>query len=292
MAVIDAVEVIPAAASLTCSEVTAANERDIAMIDMNRLLTQVMGAAPGQPTSAPEGSGMPRDLRSLAGQVMSQMAPGHSGSGIGYAGALGSGALAGGLAGLLFGSKKMREVAGTAIQIGAVAAIGGLAYKAYQNYRQGKPIVPQSVTDMLGGASPQSMPLPTPADSIPPEYRSPEAARLLLRTMVAAAAADGHLDRVEYERIRQQLRASGLNEEEQFFLSQLIAHPSSIAELAAAATTPELRIEVYTAARLAVDRDTAVEREWLEQLAASLDLEPGLKAHLDAIESQQRMRAA
>jgi uncharacterized membrane protein YebE (DUF533 family) len=292
MALIDAAELIPAIASLTCGEVTVANEKDIAMIDMNRLLTQVMGATPGQTASAPDVSGMPRDLRSLAGQVMSQMAPGHSGSGIGYAGALGSGALAGGLAGLLFGSKKMREVAGTAIQIGAVAAIGGLAYKAYQNYRQGKPIVPQSVTDMIGGASPQSMPLPAPADTIPEEYRSPEAARLLLRTMVAAAAADGHLDRVEYERIRQQLRASGLNEEEQFFLSQLIAHPSSIAELAAAATTPELRVEVYTAARLAVDRDTAVERDWLEQLAVALDLEPGLKAHLDAIESQPRMRAA
>jgi len=43
----------------------------------------------------------------------------------------------------------MREVASTALQVGAVAAIGGLAYKAYQSYQQGRPVVPQGVRDVL-----------------------------------------------------------------------------------------------------------------------------------------------
>ncbi len=43
----------------------------------------------------------------------------------------------------------MRKVASSAVKIGAVAAIGGLAYNAYQNYQQGKAVVPQSVTNML-----------------------------------------------------------------------------------------------------------------------------------------------
>lgn len=259
------------------------------MIDMNRLLTHVIGGSQIQGGAGQQERGSERALQSLAREAPHP----NGGLGIGYAGALGTGALAGGLAGLLFGSKQMREVAGTAVQIGAVAAVGGLAYKAFQNYRQGKPVVPQSLADMLGGSAPPGrVEGPSRDDATPLEFRSPEAARLLLRTMVAAAAADGHLDRMEYDRIRQQLLSSGLNEEEQFFLSQLIVRPSSIPELAAAATTPELRIEVYTAARLAVDRDSSVEREWLDQLASALDLDPRLKAHLDAIGTEQHMRAA
>jgi uncharacterized membrane protein YebE (DUF533 family) len=37
---------------------------------------------------------------------------------------LGTGALAAGLAARLFGSKRLRDVSGTALQVGAVAAIG------------------------------------------------------------------------------------------------------------------------------------------------------------------------
>ncbi|NJL07594.1 MAG: tellurite resistance TerB family protein [Methylacidiphilales bacterium] len=51
---------------------------------------------------------------------------------------LGSGALAGGLAGLLLNSKHVRKHAGTALQVGAAAVLGGLAYKAYQDYRAGR----------------------------------------------------------------------------------------------------------------------------------------------------------
>lgn len=107
-----------------------------------------------------------------------------------------------------------------------------------------------------------------------------------------AVAADGHLDASEYGRIRQQLRSSGLNEEEQLFLSQIIMRPSTIEELAAAAATPELKVEVYAAARLAIDPDSPAERNWLDQLAAALKLETGLTAHLDAIGGAKHARAA
>ena len=215
----------------------------------------------------------------------------------GYAGALGTGAIAGGLAGILFGNKRMREVAGTAVQIGAVAAIGGLAYKAYQNYRQGKPIVPQSITDMLAEVTKQSRDpgaaqAPAIEAWIPPRDQSADVGKLLLRAMIAAAAADGHLDSAEYDRIRQQLVASSLDAEEQLFLSQLIMRPSTIEELAAEANTPDLRTEVYAAARLAIDPDAQAERDWLGRLAAALNLAPGLRDHLDAIGGARQARAA
>ena len=46
-----------------------------------------------------------------------------------------SGALAGGLATILLGSKMGREFAGDAVKLGGMAVIGGLAYKAYQDWQ-------------------------------------------------------------------------------------------------------------------------------------------------------------
>jgi len=279
------------------------------MIDVNQLLTQLMGGIAdhggrhdtnqfgvSQSGPADDGDRTPAgDARPRwpSAQQMSDQANGLSG----YAGAFGTGALAGGLAGILFGNKRMREVAGSAVQIGAVAAIGGLAYKAYQNYRQGKPVVPQGITDMLAGGPAQSRDhliaqQPAIGAWIPPRDQSAHVSRLLLRAMIAAAAADGDLDAAEYDRIRQQLRASGLNAEEQLFLSQLVMRPSTIEELAAEANTPELRAEIYAAARLAIDPDSPAERDWLDRLAATLTLEPGLRAHLDAIGAARHVRAA
>lgn len=277
------------------------------MIDVNKLLTQVVGGISGDPGR----QGGNESLRNLS-RPSDNQEPAASGSGrwpsaqqisdhahalSGYAGALGTGALAGGLAGILFGNKRMREVAGTAVQIGAVAAIGGLAYKAYQNYRDGKPVVPQSITDMLASAPPQSRdsggtPLPAIEAWIPPQDQSADVSKLLLRVMIAAATCDGDLDAAEYDRIRQQLVASNLDTEEQLFLSRLIMRPSSIEELVADANTPELGAEVYAAARLAIDPDAATERDWLDRLAAALKLAPGLRAHLDAISGSKQARAA
>ena len=45
----------------------------------------------------------------------------------------------GGLGGLVLGTKAGRAMAGSAIKLGALALIGGLAYQAIQNYQQGKP---------------------------------------------------------------------------------------------------------------------------------------------------------
>jgi uncharacterized membrane protein YebE (DUF533 family) len=215
----------------------------------------------------------------------------------GYAGALGTGTLAGGLAGMLLGNNRMREVASGAVQIGAVAAIGGLAYKAYQNYQQGKPIVPQVIANMLAGGPTQSQDhimaqQPAIGSWIPLENQSAHVSRLMLLAMIAAATADDNLDVSEYERTREQLRASDLNSKEQLFVSQLIMRPSTIEQLAAEANTPELAAEVYAAARLAIDPDSQAERDWMDRLAAALALDPGLRAHLDAIGQTKNVRAS
>jgi hypothetical protein len=52
---------------------------------------------------------------------------------------LGAGAALGGLGALILGTGAGRSLAGSAIKLGGLALIGGLAYKAYQNYQQGLP---------------------------------------------------------------------------------------------------------------------------------------------------------
>ena len=44
---------------------------------------------------------------------------------------------AGALVAVLLGTGTGRQVTGTALKLGGIAAIGGLAYKAYQNYKNG-----------------------------------------------------------------------------------------------------------------------------------------------------------
>ena len=48
---------------------------------------------------------------------------------------------AAGAGGAILGTKTGRAVAGGAARIGALALIGGLAYKAFQNYQSGKPLI-------------------------------------------------------------------------------------------------------------------------------------------------------
>ena len=52
---------------------------------------------------------------------------------------LGAGAALGGLGALILGTGTGRSLAGSAVKLGGLALIGGLAYKAYQNYQQGLP---------------------------------------------------------------------------------------------------------------------------------------------------------
>lgn len=274
------------------------------MIDVNQVLAKVIGSA--MPTGQTQPMPVPvRNPVTSAGRhrIWPPHHPGdkyepaqstsHS-SLVDQIGALGVGAAAGGLVGSLLGSKKMREVAGTVLQVGAVAAVGGLAYKAFQNYRQGKPVIPQGISDMLASNSSANDAKSDVVDRrwIPNSENSGETATLILQAMVAAAAADGRLDKLEYMRIREQLHASGFSGEEQLLLSQLMMHPCTIEDLAAASTTLEQRVEIYTAARLAIDNDTSSEQEWLERLALALDIPNELKAHIDAIGGAPKAAAA
>jgi uncharacterized membrane protein YebE (DUF533 family) len=195
---------------------------------------------------------------------------------------LATGAAIGGLAGLLLGTRTGRNIAGNAAALGGLALVGGLAYKAFQNYQAGKPL--------LGGAAPgqipgqiEEAPAASPFGHTGDEATDNETAILLIRAMIAAAASDGLIDNEERSRIVGGLEQAGLDVAAARFLDAEFASPASASALAAAAMSPEVRAEVYTAARIAIDPDTPEERAFLADLAARLGLERGFIDHIESV---------
>ena len=105
---------------------------------------------------------------------------------------------------------------------------------------------------------------------------------LYLRTMVAAASADGQIDENERKRIVQGLTQAGIDVEATRWLEREMAAPADVEELADGVTSPEKAAQVYAAARITIDPDTIQEREFLRQLCEALDLDQDLKTQIDS----------
>jgi uncharacterized membrane protein YebE (DUF533 family) len=198
---------------------------------------------------------------------------------------LGTGAAIGGLGAVLLGTGAGRSLAGSAAKLGSLALIGGLAYKAYQNYQQGQPVLPG-----VGGTTAK----PGPATGQPPVQAAPEGsgfeagaatnahATVLIRAMIAAAAADGRIDDTEQAKILGALKQGGLDAAAQQFLAQEIKKPATIDEIADAVQSEEEGVQVYTAARITVNPDAQAEHAFLEALADALGIDDELAKHIDA----------
>lgn len=242
------------------------------MIDASKLLDLVMGGG-AQPQDG--GQSVPATRPGAAAPSPSvdlmEQAKAFLGS---RGGTFAGGAAAGTIATLLLGTKGGREMAGDVLKLGAAAALGGLAYKAYTNYQEGKPVIGARASELLSAAR-QGATLPgaPPADAH---------ALLLLRAMIASALSDGLIDASERQRIVGRLADLGVDAEERQFLEREIAAPWTPQQFAAAASTPEVRSELYLASSIAIEADTPAEQAYLRYLAATFGLEDGLVAHLDA----------
>jgi uncharacterized membrane protein YebE (DUF533 family) len=189
-------------------------------------------------------------------------------------------AVLGGLGALVFGTSAGRSVAGSAAQLGGLALIGGLAYKAYQNHQAGKPLL-----DLQ-----QQPVLPAPAGTgFEPEAASEATALVFIRAMIAAAAADGAIDAEERNAILGGLREAGFDPEANEWLEHELANPASVAALVEASESPEIAAQIYTAARIAINPDTSAEKDFLTKLSAALGLDAELTANIDAAASAAKV---
>jgi uncharacterized membrane protein YebE (DUF533 family) len=191
------------------------------------------------------------------------------------------GAAAGGLLGLLLGGKGLKGVAGGVLGYGGAAAIGALALQAYQKYQQQQgqqkgagmaSLTPEQFANLSPDALPHAQPA---ADGSPFQL-------VLVRAMVGAAKADGHVDADEQRRLFSEVERLGLDSEAKAFVFDLLSQPVDLAAVTNAVATPEQGAEVYLASRMAINPDVPAERAYLDALAARLKLPAELRAHLDA----------
>lgn len=192
---------------------------------------------------------------------------------------------AGALAAVLLGTGPGRKVAGSALKLGGLAAVAGLAYKAYQNYSAGS----QPQQGPVAG-EPELLPPPsnTPFDPAQAPQGEAEFALVIARAMIAAARADGHIDDAERVRIADKLRLSGIGSEAEAFLLSELQKPVDVDGLVAAAQSDAQKAELYTASRLAIEPRTRAERGYLDMLAGRLKLPDALVDHIEATVSQAK----
>jgi uncharacterized membrane protein YebE (DUF533 family) len=190
---------------------------------------------------------------------------------------LGAGAAAGGLGAIVLGTQAGRALAGSALKLGALALIGGLAYKAMQNYQQGKPLIGSAQDPRQMGLVEAPRGSGFEAGAV-----TNEAAQLYIRGMIAAAAADGRIDANEQQKIIGGLKQAGLDSEAEEFLASELNNPATPQELAAAVGSEQEAIQLFTAARIAIDLDNQEEHEFLVALGRSLGLDGKLMGHIDA----------
>jgi uncharacterized membrane protein YebE (DUF533 family) len=180
------------------------------------------------------------------------------------------------IAGVLLGTGTGRQLAGSALKLGSLAAIAGLGYQAYKNYKDG-----QNPADTSVANTPELLPPPTDS-GFEAEAVSADFALVLVRAMIAASRADGHIDDGERARIIDKLKVSGLGGDAATFLEQELANPIDLDGIIGAAKTEEQRVELYTASRLAIEPKSRAERGYLDLLAGRLQLPDALVDHIEA----------
>ncbi len=99
---------------------------------------------------------------------------------------------------------------------------------------------------------------------------------LMLRAMITAANADGHIDENEYQQIYQQVDDFDLTTEDKASLFDELRRPLSLEELVKAVPNSQTAIEVYAASLLAIDERQSASLNYLNRLASSMSLPPEL----------------
>ena len=174
---------------------------------------------------------------------------------------VGGGAALGGILSMILG----RSGGASLAKLGSLAVLGNLAYQAYQNYQKSQqssqPNISENAFDVLNSSS------------------HVDAGELILRTMIAAAAADGEITEDEKQTIANE---AGNNPELAQWLAQEIQNPISINEIAClVGNDTALASNVYLAARLVSKDLSRKEIIFLADLAKALGLDDALVEQLE-----------
>ena len=188
------------------------------------------------------------------------------------------GVAGGGLTSMLAG-KKSKKMGKSALKLGALAAVGGLAWKAYQNYsnKQTSSAHQQQANNRF-----QYQPAQLTQQSFEQVVESDNESgqMLLMRAMISAAYADGHIDNDERERIFSQVDQLALTVEEKATLFDELRNPMDINQLVQQVPDSQTGLEVYAASATAIDLNQTASQAFLDNLASQLCIPSELKRQI------------
>lgn len=222
------------------------------------LLEQLLRAGQGGSAS----SGGLGGLGGLLGGLLKGTSTGNPSAGGGL------GDLLGGLGGMLGGTTANRPAQGRSggMNYAALASLGMAAFQAYQAWQRQQASAPQQAfqtVDQLDG----------PAAEVH--------SHAVLRALIAAAKADGRIDEKEQQLISGELGRHTDDPHLQQWLDAEVAKPLDAADFAEFASDPAVAAEVYLASVMLVDDQQDAERNYLDELAAQLQIDPQLQLHLE-----------
>jgi uncharacterized membrane protein YebE (DUF533 family) len=197
----------------------------------------------------------------IGGQLLSGLLGGSGGGRLGRGG--GSGLLSA-AAGSLLGGRERPARGGASSRSAIIGILGSLAVSALTNYAKHQ-------MSQSGGTAQARL---AEFDDLPdgPGYDEDEAnrrAEILIRAMIHAAKADGHVDEQEQQNILQ--RVGDIDQEEAEFLRRELASPLDIQALIRSVPRG-MEQEVYTISLMGIQLDEQSEARYLIDLAQGLGL--------------------
>lgn len=168
------------------------------------------------------------------------------------------GAIIAGTVALLLGTKAGRSLTGSALKFGSLAAVGTIAYKAYQQWQIGSNDQSKEIEHSTS-ASLKNL--------------------ILLKAIISAAKADGHISDLELKTIRTELNKLELNVDIDTLIQGVQADPSAIAKHV---DNLEFAAEVYLISILILDRSNKAAEDYRTALIVALELPDDLVETLDS----------
>ena len=173
---------------------------------------------------------------------------------------------AGSIIALLISNKPARKFAGTAASYGGAAVLGGLAFKAFKNWQlnlegQQSAATDHGYKDIIYGR----------------HEAAPDYELKLIKAMIAASKADGHIDAEEQQRIFQAVAQMNISNEMKSTVFDLLNHPISIDEIVLGVHDTGQKSELFLAACLVSDPHLPSVKVCLDQMADALALPEKLK---------------
>ncbi|MBT1260302.1 tellurite resistance TerB family protein [Pseudomonas sp. VS40] len=222
------------------------------------LLEQLLRA--GQGSGASSGG-----LGGLLGGLLKGTSTGNASAGGGLGGL---GGLLGGLGGMLGGAANGRPAQGrsSSMNYAALASLGMAAFQAYQAWQRQQANAPQQAfqtVDQLDGPAAEAH------------------SHAVLRALIAAAKADGCIDEKEQQLISSELGRHTDDPLLKQWLEAEVAKPLDAVDFAEFASDPAVAAEVYLASVMLVDDQQDAERNYLDDLAGQLQIDPQLQLHLE-----------